>query len=334
MTSKQILQREFKFRNPLHWGLSTWTGALERHFPRVTDLYLSSTWTVSDWQSCDASWCLIVIDCLKLRLNDCHWLAMHCHCHDCWSLTLLDWPKIDQLQGMASGRLPGDFWPRCHGWAPPGAASEESEVDEKSDQSSQAADPENEEGHGEPTAAMKRPSSKKKPTSKSEAKRKPRLKRPASALAMTEPEDSSPSMPSKLTKPRKKPSGTVRPAKKNSREAWQHRQVQRMQQMQMEIGMQIMQLARMWQTWSCNWRGWYWQEPAWWWWCRWKIYFVSVWNFNLESSLSSLDDSSQSLSRWQIFEAAVIRAMRWSKTEPSPFYFMSVSIRQCQCQPA
>ena len=122
--------------------------------------------------------------------------------------------------------------------------------------------------------------------------------------------------------------------KKNSREAWQHRQVQRMQQMQMEIGMQIMQLARMWQTWSCNWRGWYWQEPAWWWWCRWKRYFVSVWNFNLESSLSSLDDSSQSLSRWQIFEAAVIRAMRWSKTEPSPFYFMSVSIRQCQCQPA
>ena len=99
---------------------------------------------------------------------------------------------------MASGRLPGDFWPRCHGWAPPGAASEESEVDEKSDQSSQAADPENEEGHGEPTAAMKLP---------------------ASALAMTEPEDSSPSMPSKLTKPRKKPSGTVRPAKKNSREA-------------------------------------------------------------------------------------------------------------------
>ena len=119
---------------------------------------------------------------------------------------------------MASGRLPGDFWPRCHGWAPPGAASEESEVDEKSDQSSQAADPENEEGHGEPTAAMKRPSSKKKPTSKSEAKRKPRLKRPASALAMTEPEDSSPSMPSKLTKPRKKPSGTVRPAKKKTAE--------------------------------------------------------------------------------------------------------------------
>lgn len=115
---------------------------------------------------------------------------------------------------MASGRLPGDFWPRCHGWAPPGAASEESEVDEKSDQSSQAADLENEEGHGDLTAAMKRPSSKKKPTPKSEAKRKPRLKRPASALAMTEPEDSSPSMPSKLTKPRKKPSGTVRPAKK------------------------------------------------------------------------------------------------------------------------
>ena len=99
---------------------------------------------------------------------------------------------------MTSGRLPGDFWPRCAGWSAPGAASEESEIEdlEESDQYSQAADL---------ITPMKRPSSNQKPKVKPFTKRKPMMKRPASAVAMEKAEGGNPSSSSKPSKPYKKP---------------------------------------------------------------------------------------------------------------------------------
>ena len=119
----------------------------------------------------------------------------------------------DRFKAMTSGRLPGDFWPRCAGWAAPGAASEESEIEdlEESDQNSQAADLENE--TTDLITPMKRPSSnqKPKPKAKPKVRSKPMMKRPASAVAMADAagSSSSPSRPSKSSKPFKKPSASV-----------------------------------------------------------------------------------------------------------------------------
>ena len=122
----------------------------------------------------------------------------------------------DRFKAMTSGRLPGDFWPRCAGWAAPGAASEESEIEdlEGSDQNSPAADLENETDLITP---MKRPSSnqKPKPKAKPKVRSKPMMKRPASAVAMADAagSSSSPSRPSKSSKPFKKPSASVKVTK-------------------------------------------------------------------------------------------------------------------------
>ena len=115
---------------------------------------------------------------------------------------------------MSSGRQPGDFWPRCDGFVPGGAAS-----DQEDDVPSQGLDfllatpPQDDDGDGE--APMKRPSSKatRKPAAASKAV-KPKgkaLAKPKPKTKTTKPETTTKAK--KLKAPKDEPTKTTKKKK-------------------------------------------------------------------------------------------------------------------------